>query len=120
VELGRNETGTVTIIAEGSINVSAGPTFLPHSPGLLLVTDEDLDMSGSSTFGNDANEGLILVREQIDIGGNVAIHGQIIVLDAAANSSLVTANRSHGGVSIEYNGSIGNMFYAVTAWRRSN
>lgn len=120
VELGRNETGTVTIIAEGSIDVSSGPTFLPHTAGLLLVTDEDLDMAGNSTFGNDANEGLILVREQIDIGGNVEIHGQIIVLDAAANNGLVTANRSHGGVEIEYNGGIGNMFYGVSAWRRSN
>lgn len=105
----------MSIIAEGSINISGSPVLTPDSPGLLFVTDEDLSLGGNLT-ANFA-EALMLVREQVGIAGNVAIAGQLMVQNAASVSTLVTTNGINGNVTITYNGSLDGKFVTVSAWR---
>lgn len=107
----------MSLIAEGSIIISGGPTIEPDTSGVLFVTDEDLSISGGLTV---TEEGLMLVGEQLGIsgGGNKVLRGQILVADAAANSSVETANVINGNVSIIYNGGLDDMFFTVSAWRR--
>ena len=67
----------ITILAEGSIDISGSATFRPNAPDIMFVTDGDLDCSGS--FSMQAGiEGRILIKEQFDIGGNIDVYGQII------------------------------------------
>ncbi|MBI4264798.1 MAG: hypothetical protein HY657_10510 [Acidobacteria bacterium] len=105
----------MTLIAKGSINISGSPYLQPDTSGLLLVTDQDLSIGGNMTA--TASEALIVVREQLDIGGNASIAGQILVQDAATVSTLVTANSLHGNITLTYTGSLDNKFLAVSAWR---
>jgi hypothetical protein len=60
----------------------------------------------------------MLVREQVELGGNVSVVGQVIVNDAEDSSSnLVTSNHLHGNVTIQYAGGLGGSSFTVTGWR---
>ncbi|MBI1872817.1 MAG: hypothetical protein HYS05_02875 [Acidobacteria bacterium] len=106
----------ITIIAQGSIDISSGRTFSPETPDLMFVTDGDLEVTGE--FGMAPGvEGRILVHEQIEIGGNVNLFGQITAEGAANASNLVTSNRIHIGATVTYNGQSGADTFVVGAWR---
>ena len=52
----------LTLIAEGSIDISGNGTIEANSPGLLFVTDRDLHLAGGK--GQVGAEAQVLVREQ--------------------------------------------------------
>ena len=104
----------ITIIAEGSINISGNQDLVPNTTDLQFVTDADLNIRGSfDTYV----QGQFLVHEQVALGGNTTIIGQIIAENAAAVSTLVTASSISGNVNITYNGGLGTATYTVSGWR---
>jgi hypothetical protein len=61
-------------------------------------------------------EGQMLVRGQVDIGGNATLDGQLIANDEDVGD-LVTSNSVHGNASITYSGTLGTGTYSVSSWR---
>ena len=104
----------ITIIAEGSIDISGSPELTPDTPGLFLVTDGDLEISGNLETNAP---GQMLVHEQVSLSGNVELIGQLIVEDAATVSDLVTENTISGNVEITYNGGLNTNVFGVSGWR---
>ena len=108
----------LSIIAEGSIDISGNPDFLPDAPGLLLVTDGDLDISGGVDSGDPLTlSGQILVHEQVSISGSPSIGGQLIVENATSVDTLVTQNSISGNPTLTYNGGLGTGTFSVQGWR---
>jgi hypothetical protein len=105
----------MSIIAEGSIEITGNCFLQPHSPELLFVTDGDLKLGG--TLSANVLEGQMLVHEQLMISGNPVLAGQILVEDAANASSLVTNNTISGNPTVTYNGIAGTSTIIVSAWR---
>ena len=108
----------MTVIAEDSIEVSGNPTLVPDMPEVLFVTDGDLKLNGNLGIGGV--EGAMLVHEQLMITGNPALMGQLIVEDAANNSTLVTATTISGNPTLSFNGTFGNAggsVFSMSAWR---
>ena len=106
---------TVSVFATGYIDLDANGTVTSAIPGLMFVTNEDYSMNGNS----NAHGGGIFVREQISLGGNHEITGQIVVEGRTNTSNLgVTTNTFHGNVTITYDGG-GYVIrhYAVGSWR---
>ncbi len=105
----------VTLIAEGNIDISGNGKIEADTPGLLFVTDRDLQMTG----GKDqvGAEAQILVREQAFLAGNVSLLGQLVIQDAASISNLVTASAMRGNASITNNGTLPASSFAVGSWR---
>lgn len=101
----------VSIISEGSIEVSGTPYFTPENPNhIQFVTNKDLKLSGNVDIDpQSAVEGQSLVREQLMISGNPELRGQIIVQNETSTSSLVTSNTVSGNPRITYNGSFGGI-----------
>jgi Tfp pilus assembly protein PilX len=106
----------LTLIAEGYINISGGPDIQPFLPEIFMVTNMDLDIGGNLTQPASV-EGQVLVREQVNIHGNVDLAGQLIVQDASNTCTLVTSNDIHGSVTITYNGMVGTNNYSILAWK---
>jgi hypothetical protein len=112
----------LTLIAEGNIQVLGSTYVVPDTEGLLFVTNKDLRITGSFTAISDQQaslntQGRLLVHEQLELGGNITLAGQIQVEDAADTSSLVTANRIHGNVFVAYRGGLNIDSYTVIGWR---
>lgn len=106
----------LSIIAEGYIDISGSPNLTPFLPETFLVTNKDLEISG--TLSTPVNvEGQVLVREQAFIHGNVALAGQVIIQDASTTCTLVTSNTISGSVTITYNGIVGSSNFAVLSWK---
>ena len=108
----------LSIVAEGSISITGSPRLAPHTTELLFVTNEDLKILGTiDLVGASADvEGQMLVRGQVDIGGNATLDGQLIVNDQPVGD-LVTSNSIHGNASITYSGTLGTGTYTVSSWR---
>ena len=110
----------LTIIAEDSIEISGGPDLIPDTPELMSVTDGDLKINGRLRMLWTV-EGAILVHEQLDISANARLSGQIIVEDAANDSSLVTESKISGNARVRSNGTLGGAGGALlltrSAWR---
>jgi hypothetical protein len=105
----------LSIIADGNIDISGSPYFIPKDSELMFVTSKDLRITGNLTV---SAEGLMLVREQVSVGGSAAIAGQLVVEGAASISPLVTANSISGNASFTYNGIVSAGGFSVSAWRR--
>jgi hypothetical protein len=116
VRISSNHNIVITIIAEGSIDISGNSDWTPDTPGLFLVTDGDLDFTGGSDMTVGV-EGRILVREQFRLRGNVSLQGQIVAENAEDTHSLLHDTTILGNVVIEYNGTLETLFYTVTGWR---
>jgi hypothetical protein len=108
----------LSIVAEGSISITGSPKLVPDTTELLFVTDEDLKILGTiDLIGESVSvEGQMLVRGQVDIGGNASLDGQLIVNDEPVGD-LVDSNSLHGNASITYSGGLGTGTYTVTSWR---
>jgi hypothetical protein len=108
----------LSIVAEGSISITGSPKLKPDTTELLFVTDEDLKILGTiDLIGESVNvEGQMLVRGQVDIGGNATLDGQLIANDEDVGD-LVTSNSVHGNASITYSGTLGTGTYTVSSWR---
>jgi hypothetical protein len=106
---------TITLIAEGSIDISGNSTFQANTPGVMFVTDEDLRMAGGSD--QVGAEAYSLVREQFSANGSGTLLGQLLVQDAAAVSSLVTSTSIGGNVTITNNGTLPGFGFSAMSWR---
>jgi hypothetical protein len=106
---------TVSVFATGYIDLDANGDVNAFIPGLLFVTNEDYSMNGNS----NAYGGGIFVREQISLGGNHNITGQIVSEGRTDTSNLgVHANTFHGNVHITYDGGGYEIkYYALGSWR---
>ena len=106
----------LSVIAEGSIDLSGSPEMTSYTNQLLFVTDADLDISGGVSTDISA-QGQMLVHEQISLSGNVTLGGQLIVEDATSEDPLVDTNRISGNVTINYSGGLGTNQFFVVGWR---
>ena len=110
----------LTIIAEDSIEISGRPDLIPDTPELMFVTDGDLKISNRPKMPLTV-EGAILVHEQLDISSRPTLSGQIMVEDAANNSSLVTQNKISDRMKLSFNGTLagagGALLLTRSAWR---
>ena len=92
-----------SIISEESIELSgkANMKLTEKTHNVLLLAGKDILIWGDS----DQNlPGLIGTREQIQISGPANIHGVILALDAASDSSLVEDSVIYGDPVITYEG----------------
>lgn len=105
----------VSIIATGNIDVNSNQAKLTPATtanNIQFVTDGDLTINASDLdLDSSALEGQILVRGQMDAGGNMEFQGRVIVQDTPGAGSLVAngASRIHGSVRFTYNGSLGDL-----------
>jgi len=116
VNIASGPTMTITLIAEGSIDISGSPNLTAETNELLFVTDADLEISG----GVDTNvvaQGQMLVHEQVKLSGNATLGGQLIVENAESQDPFVEMNEISGSVTIDYNGTLGTNQFFVTSWR---
>ena len=104
----------MTIIAEGSINITGNPNIAPDTPELLLLTDGDLYINGNMTTYVQAQ---MLAHEQVYISGSYLLAGQVLAEDAATVSTLVTSSQVGGSGTIVYDGGLGAGLLAVSSWR---
>jgi hypothetical protein len=105
---------SMTLLSEGSIDISGGVEISPALPNVLLVANGDIKMAGNP---GSTMVGRIMAHEQIDIAGNSTITAQILAEDATNVHSLVDENRVHGSVTITYDGGLNDDFWAVSGWR---
>jgi hypothetical protein len=108
----------ISIIAEGSIDITGTPQFIPETAGIMFVTSQDLRITGNMEMTGNV-EARILVREQMELRGNPILNAQIMVDNAANVSTLVTNTSIGGNVTINYNGSLGEIGFGVTSWRET-
>ncbi|MBI2186186.1 MAG: hypothetical protein HYU37_03560 [Acidobacteria bacterium] len=107
-----------TIIAEGTIT-GTGNNYIRPAPGagnLLFVTDVDLVLGGTFQAGFLGDEGQMLVHEQIDIGGNVVLFGQIVAENATSTQNP-DDNSVSGNVSLTSSQDVGSSMFHVSGWR---
>lgn len=108
----------ITVLAEGSIDVSGSPDLQPDTPYLMFVTDGDLRISSGLRMAA-AFPGAMLVREQVRILGDAILFGQIICEGADDASDLVEENEINGNMRLTYDGTGAPVDFAVLAWRRT-
>ena len=86
----------------------------------MFVTDGDLKISSNMVMLLTVG-GAFLVHEQLHISGNATLSGQIIVEDAANNSTLVTLSTISSNMTLSFNGTLagagGALLLTPTAWR---
>jgi hypothetical protein len=107
---------TATIFTTGSVDVSGNSQFTPNEPGLFMVIDGDLEMTGGSDM-QVGFEGAVLVHEQVRLRGNTTIRGQLLIENAENNHSLVDANDFRGTADVIYNGGFTFAGFSMTSWR---
>jgi len=112
---------SLSIISEGSINISGNAKMIADDPGLLLLANGDVSISGNLT--QTGAQAQVLVREQIEITGNPTMVGQIIVQNAPSVATLVhsnTVSSFYGSFSLTYDGGLGGPSAApsVVGWRQ--
>jgi hypothetical protein len=115
-DVGLGSDMTATLFVEGSVDVSANSQFTPNEPGLFMVIDGDLEMTGGSDMAVGF-EGAILVHEQVRLRGNTTIRGQLLIENAENNHSLVDANDFRGTADVIYNGSLTFAGFSMSSWR---
>ncbi|MEK7865255.1 MAG: hypothetical protein AAB434_01135 [Planctomycetota bacterium] len=99
----------VTIVTEGSVSMQGNPYLAPYLNGAeLLVAGGDIYARG--TGSNAQVEGLILAHEQVDLSGNITIHGRVVAESAVNTAGSPVADNANpllvecgGGVHVEYN-----------------
>jgi NDP-sugar pyrophosphorylase family protein len=116
VTISTGTTITASIFATGSIDLGSNSTItaspLAAAAGIALLANGDFQ-----TTGNSDVIGAIMVREQIEIGGNVDVTGQIIAEGRTNVATLVTSNRIHGNVTITYDGANSVADFGLGGWR---
>ena len=132
-------TPGLTILAQGSILLGGGATVagklnVPGNGQMALISNQDLDLNGTSGGGGATWSGLLYARHQMEVSGSPAVFGQVVALNAAdtsfpAGSPDPQVNPSNpvqltsggfmeisGTPNITYNGS-GMMGTLPRAWR---
>jgi hypothetical protein len=105
--LGGGTPVLLTILSEGSIDVSGTLRAQAKLAGIFLLADGDIQMLGTLT--QSGAEARVLVREQVDIGGHVSLLGQVIVQNVSSVASLVQGSTQSfsGSASVTYSGGLG-------------
>jgi Tfp pilus assembly protein PilX len=102
-----------TLICAGSITLGSNVYATAASPGLFLVAQGDLSVTGGWT--QSGAEAQILVREQLSLASNAKLLGRMIVQNVTSVSTLVTTNVISGNsAGMTYNGSLGGASGAPT------
>ena len=96
----------ISIIAEGSIEVSGNPYLTPaHPDGALLVADGDVSISGNPSGGNDSYQGLIYAGAQCKLSGNPQLNGNVVCKDdpnPAGSVEYASMNEISGNAKITF------------------
>ncbi len=83
--LAKSEEGARALVAEGNIVMQGSPYLEAFfNEAELLVAGGDVYARG--TGANDEIDGLILAHEQVDLSGNILLHGRILA-ESAVNSA---------------------------------
>jgi Tfp pilus assembly protein PilX len=123
---GTSAMTSLSIIAEGNITLTGNGKYRPaNTSGIQFVTNGDFQLGGTVNADDTINmDGQILVREQMDIYGNSAFQGRVIVenRDSASNvynaatnvhgrrgADAITANTLRGNMTVTYNGGLGEI-----------
>jgi len=124
-----------TIVARDTITFSGNPSIQPYPTtswelqNILLVTGNDLEISGMPTASG--YEGALLAHQQVKINGNPVIDGFVLATDGMPSwsgdpftdrSLGVTMNEIPGNPTITYNGDFGISVLGsltVTSWYHS-
>ncbi|MHC4944532.1 MAG: hypothetical protein ACYTG7_16060 [Planctomycetota bacterium] len=109
---GGKEGISMTVLAEGNVDMSGNGDFTSYYENLFLVSLHDIKLSGTPQQTGDL--GIVLAREQVETVGNVFIRGTILAadLDNASNyvestivaSDIIEKSLITGNFDIEYNG----------------
>ena len=118
---GSDEPKAVSIIAEGSIEITGNGNFKPaNNADIQFVTNGDFKSNALADEVRDL-DGEIMVREQIKLQGGFKFQGRVTVknMDSAANVYHATNNRDgrrgdnvetgndiNGNITVTYNGSL--------------
>ena len=124
-----------TIVARDTITFSGNPSIQPYPTtswdlqNILLVTGNDLEISGNPTASG--YEGALLAHQQVKINGNPVIDGFVLATDGMPSwsgdpftdrSLGVTMNEISGNPTITYNGDFGISLLGtitITSWNQS-
>lgn len=110
----------VSVIATGNIDVNSNQAKLTPATtanNIQFVTNGDLTINASDLdVDASALEGQILVRGQMDAGGNMEFQGRVLVQDVSGAGTLVAdgASRIHGSVKFTYNGTLSDLSTTTT------
>jgi hypothetical protein len=101
----------MTLIATGTIDISGNPKLSPDNTNnpeaIQFVTDGDLKISGTGNLNTTTSvEGQIFVKEQIQMSGNPAFTGRIIVQDEPSVFDDVLTNSIGGTPTVTYDGTL--------------
>ncbi len=103
----------LSIIAEGSIEISGNPYLKPQNSSLYqFVTNGDLKLGGNVDIDPTTVEGQSLVRDQLMISGNPDIRGRIIVKNHTTVSpieNIVSSSVISGNPEVTYNGTFAGL-----------
>lgn len=136
---GPNEVWPITVVAEGNIETSGNPTFrpwgsqLPNDTGdteaneLLFLAGNDISLNGTVAA---IFEGIVAAHMEVEVGGNVAIHGSIMaenglhhmgqeITTGQAVNDIASTNAFDGNMTVVGSGTALGVFkiLAVTGWR---
>jgi len=106
----------LSILADGSINISGTPQIVPALtlPNILFVTDGDLQMTGTAAC---ILAGQARIREQFELGGTMTLTGQIIVENRWDNADPVHGDSKLYGSATVNNDRLAVYDFAVAGWR---
>ena len=81
----------------GALDIQGNPLLQAALEDVLFIADTDIDLQGTPTGGTCGEDpetlsGLIALGEQLNVGGNVSLHGAILVEDAEDVHPLVRRN----------------------------
>jgi hypothetical protein len=81
-------TPGMTVLAQGSILLGGGATVLgklnvPGTGQMALISNQDLNLNGTSGGGGAVWSGLLYARHQMEVSGGPQIFGQVVALNAA-------------------------------------
>jgi cytoskeletal protein CcmA (bactofilin family) len=127
---GNSPVTSLSIIAEGSINLEGNGKFRPENgAGIQFVTNGDFVLLGTVDADDSADlDGQIMVREQMKIQGNTEFQGRVMVedRDSATNAynaitnpngrkgpDALTANEVSGNMTLTYNGHLGDIVTTI-------
>jgi cytoskeletal protein CcmA (bactofilin family) len=111
----------VSIFAEGNLAITGNGKFeTANESKVQFVTNGDFIFGGNGDADDPVADvdGLIMVREQVDIYGSSKFQGRVVVqnIDSTANStlngglragtSLADSNRLRGSMTVTYNGKL--------------
>ena len=126
---GNNNPASVSLIADGFIDISGNPNFVPDltvgGTVYSLVAGTDLGLSGN--VGTSGAQGFHYAHHQVKFNGNSQIYGQVVVADDAdipiyGSNNLAELDQNgymdvSGNVTITYEGGGGFGAFLASGWR---